>query len=360
MCTGKTPDNKYTYMSCSNCGNYILSIDKIVLFSSSKSNIVANKEKLAHYLFYNNKDKADKDCFIGTKKEFQQFKVEQNKYESDYPCFYLEASTVDNWYPKTFAEKINYALLKLSEELKYDGDSIILCYEQAKFIFFTTNPYDSSDEEIFRQDQIVYYLKSLTDLGYIEKINNDDFRRYETALFDSNPHIEITITPIGLDKIYELQQSLKLNKQVFVAMSFHKSKNRIRKAIKDGIFNAGYSIEIMDEIVHNHQIVPEMLRLIKESRFLVMDITEPNLGAYYEAGYAQGLGKEVIITCREDIFNQKEFICEKVTQNEDKKCRYKEISTKPHFDIAQKQILVWKNYKDLTKKLSEWIKYIIG
>ena len=29
---------------------------------------------------------------------------------------------------------------------------------------------------------------------------------------------------------------------------------------------------------------------------------------------------------------------------------------KPHFDIAQKQILIWNDESDLTKKLSEWIK----
>ncbi len=111
----------------------------------------------------------------------------------------------------------------------------------------------------------------------------------------------------------------------------------------------------MDEIVHNHQIVPEMLRLIKETRFMIMDITQPNFGAYYEAGFAQGLEKEVIITCSKEVWDKKDFSCDL-----DKDCRYKEIASKPHFDIAQKQVLVWKDYKDLTKQLTEWIKHIIG
>lgn len=33
---------------------------------------------------------------------------------------------------------------------------------------------------------------------------------------------------------------------------------------------------------------------------MVVDITYPNYGAYYEAGYAQALGKEVIICCRKE------------------------------------------------------------
>ena len=50
------------------------------------------------------------------------------------------------------------------------------------------------------------------------------------------------------------------------------------------------------------------------------------------------------------------FDKEFVTEEEKKYAKY----LKPHFDIAQKQILVWDNYEDLTKKLEEWIKAIIG
>ena len=80
-------------------------------------------------------------------------------------------------------------------------------------------------------------------------------------------------------------------------MAFNSGTNATREAIRAGIIEAGYSPEFIDEIIHNHQIVPEMLRLIRESRFLILDITDPNYGAYYEAGYALGLGKEVIISC---------------------------------------------------------------
>lgn len=132
-------------------------------------------------------------------------------------------------------------------------------------------------------------------------------------------------------------------------MAFSDGTKNIREVIRNGITNAGYSAELIDEIIHNKQIVPEMLRLIRESRFLVLDITEPNYGAYYEAGYAQGLGKEVIICCRAEKTN------EKLTIDEEKYSKY----IRPHFDIAQKQILFWNDFNDLSKKLSEWIKAII-
>jgi len=40
-------------------------------------------------------------------------------------------------------------------------------------------------------------------------------------------------------------------------------------------------------------------------RFLIADLTHRNPGAYWEAGFAEGLGKPVIYTCRKDIFDDK-------------------------------------------------------
>ena len=164
---------------------------------------------------------------------------------------------------------------------------------------------------------------------------------------------KVQLSPKAWTKIYDLQEKQVFNKDIFVAMTFHKSANIIRRSIKKAIEEAGYSSVMMDEVVHNHQIVPEMLRLIREAAFVIMDITQPNFGAYYESGYALGLGKEIIITCRKDVWDNKDYACEM-----DKQCQFKKIATKPHFDIAQKQILVWEDYSDLTKKLTEWIKFL--
>ena len=40
---------------------------------------------------------------------------------------------------------------------------------------------------------------------------------------------------------------------------------------------------------------------IRTSRFVVCDVSHGNRGAYWEAGFAEGLGKPVIYTCRADI-----------------------------------------------------------
>ena len=50
--------------------------------------------------------------------------------------------------------------------------------------------------------------------------------------------LSIILTPKGIEKATQLQSSQ--NRDVFVAMSFHKSADDIRKAIKQGIEDAQY------------------------------------------------------------------------------------------------------------------------
>jgi nucleoside 2-deoxyribosyltransferase len=53
-------------------------------------------------------------------------------------------------------------------------------------------------------------------------------------------------------------------------------------------------------------LIDNRLRVeILTSRFLIADLTHGNAGAYWEAGYAEGLGKPVIYTCEERIFEGK-------------------------------------------------------
>jgi len=41
---------------------------------------------------------------------------------------------------------------------------------------------------------------------------------------------------------------------------------------------------------------------IRQARFLLADLTQANNGAYWEAGYAEGLGKPVIYLCEKSYF----------------------------------------------------------
>jgi len=137
----------------------------------------------------------------------------------------------------------------------------------------------------------------------------------------------ITITAKGYELIQKIIGTEKHLPKVFIAMWFDKSMDVARNAIKAAVKDCGYSPFIMSEHEHNDQIVPELLRNIKESHFLIADLTGNRGGVYFEAGYALGLGKEVIMTCR------------------------KNKAKSVHFDVAQISTIRWESEEELQKKL---------
>lgn len=163
-------------------------------------------------------------------------------------------------------------------------------------------------------------LRILADLGYLKDTKNDQ---------------TYTITAEGWKKIDELKKKKLIRKQAFIAMQFGDATNSIRESFRKAISESGYSVKIIDEKEHNNQIVPEIFYEIEQSLFVVVDVTYPNYGAYYEAGYAQALGKEVIVCCRKDNFDS--------------------VSARPHFDIAQKSMIIWTDNEDLVFRLKRRI-----
>ena len=114
-----------------------------------------------------------------------------------------------------------------------------------------------------------------------------------------------TLSAKAYARIYDLQKNQSNNKNVFIAMKFGEETLDLRDALKQAISKAGYLPVLIDEVQYNGQIVPEMLYQIRESRFVIAELSHHNNGAYYEAGYALGLGKEVIHICEEEAMGSK-------------------------------------------------------
>lgn len=323
----KHPDykNNAVYVICPICGAFVFTTG----FSTE------DKNSIASFLYY--KLNAQKSitkyssCFLGTADEYEKMKAD---YRTEHLVTEKEIAA---FLPKNFAERIDKILLALSYKSKYFGEELKLCAEETYSLLFAKR-YDENGFPLHStkiQKQVREMFNYLAENKYISSKNG-----FEGGYL-------VTLLGEGWKRVEQIQRSDDLNKNVFVSMSFADEMKPVREAIKKGITDAGFSAEFLDEIIHNRQIIPEMFRLIRECRFLIMDISDPNYGAYYEAGYAQGLGKEVIITCSNETFNR-----EYKTEEENKYARY----LKPHFDILQKQILRWENEADLTHKLTEWIK----
>ena len=58
---------------------------------------------------------------------------------------------------------------------------------------------------------------------------------------------------------------------------------------------------------------------IRNSRFLIAELTNGNKGAYWEAGFSEGLGRPVIYSCEKTYFDKK----------------------KKHFDTNHLHTIIW-------------------
>lgn len=321
------PSTCTLWVVCPNCGSFVTTMDYC-----QKNKI--GKDMVAAYLYHNvgvRKDELSKyyACFLGTEDEYEDVK-------DDYiNLHFISPEEIRAYYPRMFSERVDKVLLALARKSEYFGKTISVSEEEMVSLLFLKRINNGNDKQNDKRikKQEAEILDYLTQSGYIESM-------------EKTLGADIKLKAEGWKAIEQLQSQDNYNRNVFVAMSFDKSLYPIRDAIKKGTIGASFSAKFMDETIHNQEIVPEMFRLIRASRFLIMDISEPNYGAYYEAGYARGLGKEIIITCRKDIYEKK--------YTTDEEIKYEKY-LKPHFDIAQKQILIWKDYADLAEKLKQWI-----
>ena len=89
--------------------------------------------------------------------------------------------------------------------------------------------------------------------------------------------------------------------RAFLAMPFNRSDldgvwlPRLREAVDQ----TGFKLMRVDDEPKPGIIDVRMRQEIRDARFVIVDLTYSNLGAYWEAGFAEGLGKPVVYTCRE-------------------------------------------------------------
>ncbi len=226
---------------------------------------------------------------------------------------YVNTYNLLNTYPQEFMDKALRALLNLSALFPEFGE--IFCKKKG---YYRAIFEQKTDLKHFFADGM-YGL--LTELEYLRPRENGNYA---------------TITAEGWKKIDELKKISKEINQGFIAMAFKVETRGIREAFRNAIKDSGYAVSIIDEKEHNNQIVPEIFYEIERSKFVVVDVTFPNYGAYYEAGYAQALGKQVIMCCRKTEFDSD--------------------NGRPHFDVAQKSMIVWKDEEELIERLKKRIK----
>lgn len=116
----------------------------------------------------------------------------------------------------------------------------------------------------------------------------------------------VSLTLDGWEK-YEAGKRGQFSGSVgFIAMKFGDSvldkfvEDVIKPAVRNGI---GYDLVHMRDVSRAGVIDNLMRAQIRDSAFIIIDLTHDNSGAYWEAGYAEGLDKPVIYICEQGKFD---------------------------------------------------------
>lgn len=119
----------------------------------------------------------------------------------------------------------------------------------------------------------------------------------------------------------------------FVAMWFSNELDAVYShGFERAITECGFKAFPNKDDPTNKSVVDRILSYIRRSRFVIADFTGKRQSVYYEAGFAAGLGREVIGCCREDWASELAF------------------------DTRHLGHVVWKNADDLYEKLASSIR----
>lgn len=93
----------------------------------------------------------------------------------------------------------------------------------------------------------------------------------------------------------------------FIAMKFGDEQLDlfVRDVVKRGI-REQLGVDLIDlRDVEQAGVIDDIMRVkIRDAKFVISDLTHDNHGAYWEAGYAEGLGKPVVYICNKEKFEK--------------------------------------------------------
>jgi nucleoside 2-deoxyribosyltransferase len=167
------------------------------------------------------------------------------------------------------------------------------------------------------------------------------FSIYETA-FKSNL-VEnhgncISLTLQGWTKYEDLKKGRSDSSIVFLAMQFEETQKKFfTDKLAPCLKNLNLQLQTLPDFHAVENILDNKLRnAIRESRILICDLTHRNNGAYFEAGFAEGLRKPVIYVCEQGSFDE----------HEKNKGKDGDRSKRLHFDVEHQEIYLWKDGDD--------------
>jgi hypothetical protein len=136
------------------------------------------------------------------------------------------------------------------------------------------------------------------------------------------------LTMAGWDEYERLRKGAIEGRTAFMAMQFGDAKldNAVDVCFRPAVARAGFELRKLTDRQPAGLIDDQIRASLLSGRFVIADLTHGNQGAYWEAGFAEGLGRPVIYTCEHSAWKKK----------------------KSHFDTNHMLTVIW-NATDLEK-----------
>lgn len=215
--------------------------------------------------------------------------------------------------PKTIMQQLNKIIIFLYKELEDYSDAFDI----------RDMPLSIGYARTFRE--LTSFFDFLTNIGYLSA--------------DIPPYYKFTFR--GIQYAEQLITTNISSNDVFVAMGFRDDLlSAHNNAIKPACSKLGFNAYLVSEKEHNGDITDKIIAGIKTSKFVIADLTYGNQGAYFEAGYAQGMGLPVIRTCNQGWLEEND-------------------KNKLHFDVNHYNFIMWKTEEELKERLIDRIRATI-
>jgi hypothetical protein len=146
-------------------------------------------------------------------------------------------------------------------------------------------------------------------------------------LYVVEPEKGLQLTMKGWARYQSLKKTQIESRTAFMAMKFSQPDldRVVENCFRHAVGRTGFELRVLTDAQGAGSIDDQLRAAILASRFVIADLTHGSHGAYWEAGFGEGLGLPVIYTCE--------------------KTAWKEQGT--HFDTNHLNTIIW-DPKDLT------------
>ena len=163
-----------------------------------------------------------------------------------------------------------------------------------------------------------------------------------TTLVENNAAINspnrLLLSFAGWQRYDALTRAQVESHTAFMAMQFGDTEfdRVVNDVFKPAVEATGFKLRVLNEGQPAGLIDDQLRVALRTARFVIADLTHGNNGAYWEAGFAEGLGRPVIYTCRKQEWD----------------------ANKSHFDTNHLNTIIWEpeNLRDAGTRLTATIR----